>query len=879
VPVKGLAWECLVHCPAGIMVLDRDLNIQVWNDWLIQASGIEAAHIQNKNINDVIPSLEDSYLLEAIVQALDTGLPSILTPKLNKFPLPLYRRPTDKEKHSFPQTIHVLAIRAGADNERYCLVHISDVSSALQRETQLRTQAEELKEQKHKLISAWQEAKAANEAKGMFLANVSHEIRTPLNAIIGLSHLSLQDAPPGSVREDLEKITQSGKLLLTLVNDILDFAKIDAGKMTMNKRCCDIDNIVAQLLDLFRDQASARQISLIFELEDNLPLQIETDDLRLQQILINLINNAMKFTETGEVRIRMCWTDNPDKPEASSLEIQVLDTGIGMSSTEIERLFQPFSQADESTSRKYGGTGLGLAITKRLTELFGGTIQVTSQKGSGSCFTLNLSVTACAIPTMAAPEQLHRKLVCYLALDQRQKSMVQRALRPWNILGRDAATVDDPSRCAVLVCPTMAIEGLSSQWRQIPRLEFIQERLDTNRSERNNLLTEPVGAQQIRHKIQRMLHQHSADRLDLLESSPQLPLLTHTIMVVEDNAINRMIAEKILQRMGADVVTATDGEHALQQIKEHTVDAILMDIQMPGMDGYTTCRTLRQPPYAFTGPIIALTAHAMNDEPQRCSAAGMNAHVSKPYEPEELLNVLRHHLGGESGELTTLPPESDNDWDAPQGLRRINNDVELFTLLLERFLAQFCLSSEDWELFSTQNPEQQHAWMHNLQGVAVNLGAGRVGQLATEIGNLLKSTQNTSKPSQLQRLLQEFHPVLQRCCSRMEAWLKKQAQQENLAQQSTERISPAETIPCRAHLQKSFADLMQRLGIQDLTALNLWEQIRIPLALELPDFAARIDGYMKNLEFGIARRHIKQWLALQAPSDVTPCTKDKGTQS
>ncbi len=874
-PIVELASESLEQCPAGILVLDCNLKILVWNNWLVQASGIASKHIRGKSLKDVIPALEDSYLLEAIIQALATGLPSVLTPKLNKFPLPLYRDPLDKEKHSFPQNIHVLAIRAGADNERYCLVHISDVSSAIQRESQLRKQADELKEQKLNLTRAWQEAKQANEAKGMFLANVSHEIRTPLNAIIGLSNLSMQDAPAGPIREDLERIEQSGKLLLTLVNDILDFAKIDAGKMALTKRYCETDDIVAQLLDLFRDQANERQLSLIFELDDNVPLQIKTDALRLQQILINLINNALKFTETGEVRIHIRWTEKPDKTDVGVLEISVRDTGIGMNSTEMERLFLPFSQADESTSRVYGGTGLGLAISKRLAELFGGTIQVTSKKGGGSTFALKLPVTSSCTSTIVAPVLLHSKSVCYLNINQKQKSVLQRALRPWDLCAIDANILTDSNDCAVLVCPATAVDALSPQWENIPRIELTHDHQDINRNERNYLLPEPICAQQIRRKIQHRLQQHKANKPVTFEAHSQLPLLNKTIMVAEDNSINRMIAEKILQRMGATVVSAVDGEHALQQIQAHAVDAIFMDIQMPRMDGYTACRKLRQEPYSFTGPIIALTAHAMQDEAQRCRAAGMNAHVSKPYDPEELLKALRHHLDEESAETSITVQDSENAWDALQGLRRINNDIELFKLLLEQFMTQFCLPQGAWDNFLIKKPEQQCSWMHNLQGVAANLGASHLARRAAEIEKMLKDSGFKQDNPHLNEQLRAFYPILSNCCSSMEIWYEKQVKQKDWAQEST-KDSPQYVTPGHDIQQKPIAKLLSLLDSQDLAALSLWKQIRVNLIHKHANLTQYLDIHMKNLEFEAAGRQLKQWLILQAEAETEICSKIKG---
>ncbi|MCA1797542.1 MAG: response regulator [Geobacteraceae bacterium] len=568
--------------------------------------------------------------------------------------------------------------------------------------------------------------------------------------------------------------------------------------------------------------------------------------------------------------------------------MQVHDTGIGMDDAEVERLFQPFSQADESTSRRYGGTGLGLAITKRLVEMFDGTIKVTSRKDEGSCFAVNLPVALCATPGISAPMQLQSKDIYTFELEQNQKNMLCRALKPWHTRAQEIGPEMSPQKCALLLCPESAVAELPPPWHQVPRLAFVQGRQDIPRSLRNDLLPEPVEAQQIRRRIQRKLQSAKSSSAQSAMPQTQMPLQDYTIMLVEDNAINRMIAEKILERMGATIIIAKDGEHALKQMEQHPgIEAILMDIQMPGMDGYTACARLREEPYTFRGPIIALTAHAMSDEPQRCREAGMDAHVAKPFEPEQLLEVLLSHLHSNTGEPP--PPaepetpheveESRDDanhcWSATQGLQRINNDIELFNLLLERFLTQFCVQeSSQWKEFLSWSKAEQCAWMHNLKGVAANLGADPLARQARELEERLKKAPTTKvEPENFTQL----YTLLHDCCTRMRTWL---SEQNATSEGQSAGDASAEPIE-RARLNEAVAQLLTLLAEHDLDALEMWKMIRGPLGEDLPDFIGRINTYMKNLEFEMASRHLKHWLSKQpaaeeanSPLRILPHIKD-----
>ncbi len=390
------------------------------------------------------------------------------------------------------------------------------------------------------LHEARNQALAASTAKSEFLANMSHEIRTPMNGVLGMLNLLRRTEPDPVQKDYIDSAYASGEILLSVINDILDFSKIEAGKMVLDQCQFDLQTTIRRTLDLFSATASEKGVDLRLEIANGVPHQVIGDQTRLRQIVTNLVGNAVKFTATGEVVVRAsCELESDSVPPGHfQLLIEVADTGIGISSRKQREMFDPFSQADSSITRRYGGTGLGLAITRRLTELMGGTIGLESKEGAGSIFYVRVPL-------------IHR-----------------------------------------LIC---------------------------DRSSRDDSDLQPVWA----------------DR-------PKMPPESRVI-VVEDNLINRKVATAILKQMGMEVLSATNGREAVDLCRSEQVDLILMDCQMPVLDGYQATAMIRQlPGKNGSVPVIALTANALASERERCLTAGMNDYLAKPFVPDELeRKVLR----------------------------------------------------------------------------------------------------------------------------------------------------------------------------------------------------------------------------------------------
>jgi len=522
------------------------------------------------------------------------------------------------------------------------------------------------------LAAARDEAQAANQAKSLFLASMSHEIRTPMNAIIGLTQLVLGMQLTDQQRDYLSKVQTSSKAMLSLLNDILDYSKIEAGKISLEEEEFSLEETIENVGNLFSVRAEEAGLELFYEIDENIPQRLVGDALRLTQVLNNLVGNAIKFTAKGEIVIR-AEVDARDDTHAL-LRFSVQDTGIGLTEQQASRLFQSFEQADASITRKYGGTGLGLAICKRLVQLMGGDISVTSAPGQGSTFRFTARFTRAQ--GIADRHDLHsiRGMRTLVVDDQPTgRLLLQQLLQQWRFQVGTAAFLDDAveklRRAAVRAPYELLLLDCKSAGA-----EFIQEarRITTERSG-TQLLAIHMVAQPGRERAEDALRDvadacvvlkpMTPSRLfdaivDLQHGEPSgrppaaragqkfdfaevlQPIRGARVLLAEDNPVNQQVATAFLTMAGLRVTIANNGVEAVDWVKKEEFALVLMDMQMPDMDGVEAARVIRGMPQGARLPIIAMTAAAMDEDKQACLAAGMNAHVSKPIEPRELAEVL-----------------------------------------------------------------------------------------------------------------------------------------------------------------------------------------------------------------------------------------------
>ncbi len=752
--------------PMGIFVVNEAGQIVLCNHTLEKTFGYESGELDWKNVDSLVPieirADHPKMRAKFMFERGDTSRPMGTSLEL---------RGVRKDGSEIPVEVglsHMPELEGGLKN---ICVTVRDVSVAKKAADEVRA-AKELAEE-------------ATKIKSDFLANMSHEIRTPMNAIIGMSHLTLKTDLTNKQRDYIQKIQSSGQHLLGIVNDILDFSKIEAGKLTIEHVEFELDKVLRNLANLISEKANEKGLELVFDIDKNVPKSLTGDSLRLTQILINYGNNAVKFTNEGEIVISVKVREESETDVL--LYFAVRDTGIGLTPEAKAKLFQSFQQADTSTSRKYGGTGLGLAIAKQLARLMGGDVGVESEIGKGSTFSFTArlgkgkNVVRKLVPSsdlrgrnvLVVDDNEIARLVLnemllsmsfnvdQVASGQEAIEMIQKAAE----LGRHYEIVfldwQMPEMSGVETANAIRLLPLDIY----PHLVMVTAHSGENMSkefelaELEYILVKPVTASLLFDTAMQILGQNDAIQNDnfykISSVVDELVLIKGaSILIVEDNILNQEVAIGLLEDFDLSVDIANDGREAVEMVAKRNYDIVLMDMQMPVMDGVTATIEIRKDARFKQLPIIAMTANAMEQDKEMCANAGMNDHVAKPIDPDELFRALIKWVKPKQSPLKTLPMAQkiainlpvDNvlpyidGLDVELGLKRMMGKKPLYLNMLRKYVINQENTIVELRMaLAENNYELAERIAHSAKSVNGNIGATGLQNMAVELEKLINT--------------------------------------------------------------------------------------------------------------------------------------------